>query len=236
MTTAIKFFFRRALLGRDVGQSEHILGNPVVGHEAEGRPRSGEIRPAVTKHNGVQVDAILIDQAKLGEAVRQARASNFDLCIALGLELADGALEIVLDKPGVRADRLQRARDDPFRLVPPRRREGVFVRAPFGMIVVPVPHDLVHLTPVHAARLPPSFLDEVAEERGAWRNFEVGPLRFRPERLRRGDPETTTRRTERTDDRNQGHQHAEDGNEETSVSPQQLSARPDLERDHRHDA
>jgi hypothetical protein len=44
---------------------------------------------------------MLIDQAKLGEAVRQVRASNFDLPVALGLQLADRALEIVRNKRGV---------------------------------------------------------------------------------------------------------------------------------------
>ena len=116
----------QARLSRNVGQPDHILANPIVRHQAERRPGSGEIWLAVTKHDGVQVDSILIDQAKFGEAVRQVRASNFDLPVALGLQLADRALEIILNKPGVGADRLQRARDDPFRLVPPRRREGVF--------------------------------------------------------------------------------------------------------------
>ena len=37
------------------------------------------------------------------------------------------------------------------------------------MIVVPVTHDLIHLATVDTARLPLSLLDEVAEERGAWR-------------------------------------------------------------------
>ena len=55
----------------------------------------------MTQYDGVQVDSILIDQTKFGEAVRQGRASNFDLPVALGLELADRALEISLDKPGV---------------------------------------------------------------------------------------------------------------------------------------
>ena len=84
----------------------------------------------MTEHDGVQVDSILIDQAKFGEASRQVRAGNLDLPVALGLQLADRALEIILDEPGVGADRLQRARDDPFRLLAPRRREGVFARHP----------------------------------------------------------------------------------------------------------
>src|SRR5687767_5087578 len=37
------------------------------------------------------------------------------------------------------------------------------------MILVPVTHDLIHLATVHTARLPLGLLDEVAEERGAWR-------------------------------------------------------------------
>ena len=57
-----------------------------MGHKAERRPGSGEIRLAVTKHDGVQVDSILIDQAKFGEASRQVWAGNFDLPVALGLQ------------------------------------------------------------------------------------------------------------------------------------------------------
>src|SRR5881398_2119068 len=140
-----------------------------MSHKAERRPGSGEIWLAVTKHDGVQVDSILIDQPKFGEALRQVRASNFDLPGTLRLQLADRALKIIFNKPGVGTDRLHRARDDPFGLVPPRRREGVFLCIPFRMIVVPVTHDLIHLATVHTARLPLSLLDKVAEERGAWR-------------------------------------------------------------------
>ena len=84
----------------------------------------------MTKHDRVQVDSIFINQAKFGEASRQVRASNFDLPVALGLQLADRALKIILNKPGVGADRLQRARDDPLRLVPPGRGEGVLLCIP----------------------------------------------------------------------------------------------------------
>jgi hypothetical protein len=47
----------------------------------------------------------------IGEALRQVGASNFDLPLALGPELADRALQITLNKRGVGANRLQRARD-----------------------------------------------------------------------------------------------------------------------------
>lgn len=164
---------RLARLSRDVGQPDHILADPVISHKAERRPGSGEIWLAATKHDGVQVDSILIDQAKFGEALRQVRASNFDLPVPLGLQLPDCALEIILNKRGVGANRLQRARDDPFRLVPPRRREGVSLCIPFRMIVVPVTHDLIHLATIHTARLPLSLLDEVAEECAAWRKCHM---------------------------------------------------------------
>src|SRR5512144_882480 len=140
-----------------------------MSQKAERRPGSGEIGFAVTKHDGVQIDTILIDQAKFGEAVRQGRARYFDLPVVLGLQLADRALKISLNQASIGADRPQRARDDPFRLSPPRRREGVFLCIPFWMIVVPVTHDLIHLATVDTSRLPLSLLDEVAEERGAWR-------------------------------------------------------------------
>src|SRR4029079_18978244 len=114
---------------------------------------------AVTEHDRVQVDPILINQTKFGEALRQVWAGDFDLPVALGLQRAYLALKIFLYKPGVRADRLQRARDDPFRLVPPRRGEGSSLRIPFRMIVVPVPHDLVHAAHVHTALLRLRLLD-----------------------------------------------------------------------------
>ena len=60
-----------------------------MSHEAERRQGPGEVWLAVTEHDGVQVDSIFIDQAKFGEALRQVRASNFDLSVALGLQLAD---------------------------------------------------------------------------------------------------------------------------------------------------
>ena len=83
---------------RHVDQPDHILANPVISHKAERRPGSGEIWLALTKHDGVQVDPILIDQAKFGEAVRQCRAGNFDLPVTLGLQRADRALKIILNR------------------------------------------------------------------------------------------------------------------------------------------
>ena len=52
----------RARSSRNVGQPDHILANPIISHKAERRAGRGEIWLAVTKHDGVQVDSILIDQ------------------------------------------------------------------------------------------------------------------------------------------------------------------------------
>ena len=60
---------RVAGLSRNVGQPDHILVNPISSHQVERRPGSGEIWLAVTQHDGVQVDSILIDQTKFGEAL-----------------------------------------------------------------------------------------------------------------------------------------------------------------------
>ena len=49
----------------------------------------------------------------------------------------------------------------------------VFPGIPFRMIVVPVTHDLIHQATVDTARLPLRLLDEVAEERGAWRKLHM---------------------------------------------------------------
>jgi hypothetical protein len=103
------FHRRVARSSRNVGQPDHIIANPIMSDKAERRPGSGEIRLALTQHDGVQVDSILIDQAQFGEALRQVRPGNFDLPVALGLQLADRALQIILNKPGVGTDRLQRA-------------------------------------------------------------------------------------------------------------------------------
>jgi hypothetical protein len=59
-------FLRVARLSRNIGQPDHSLVNPVTSYKAERRPGSGEIWFAVTKDDGMQVDSILIDQAKFG--------------------------------------------------------------------------------------------------------------------------------------------------------------------------
>ena len=59
----------------------------------------------------------------------------------LGLQLADRAFNFSRNQRGVGADRLQRARDDPFGLGPPCRREGAFLwlyKIVAGLLIVVV--------------------------------------------------------------------------------------------------
>jgi hypothetical protein len=59
-------FLRVPRLSRNIGQSDHSLVDPVISHKAEWRPGAGKVWLAVTKDDGMQVDSILIDQAKFG--------------------------------------------------------------------------------------------------------------------------------------------------------------------------
>src|SRR3546814_12455785 len=93
-----------------------------MGHEVKPGPWASEIGRAAAERDGVQIDTILIDQAKLGEAVGQIGAGNLDLSLALGLQRTNRALEIVADQRGIGTDQRLRSRDDPFRLIPPCRR------------------------------------------------------------------------------------------------------------------
>ena len=112
---------RVARLSRNVDQPDHILADPITSHEAERRPGPCEIWLAVTKHDGVQVDSVLVDQAKFGEALCQVRASNFDLPVALGLQLADCALQIRPEEAWRWGRPTSTSATTHFALVPPRR-------------------------------------------------------------------------------------------------------------------
>jgi hypothetical protein len=99
-----RWFPRRAYqiapLSRNVGQPDHILVNSLVSHQAEPRPRAGEIWRAAAKHYGVEVDPILVDQAKVRQASGKVRSANLDLPVDLGLQLPYRRLEVTLDQRG----------------------------------------------------------------------------------------------------------------------------------------
>jgi hypothetical protein len=55
-----------ARLSGNVRQSNHILANEIAGHKAERRPGASEEWLAATKHDGVEVESILINKTKVG--------------------------------------------------------------------------------------------------------------------------------------------------------------------------
>src|SRR6202051_1485697 len=137
---------------RNVRQPDRVLANWIAGHKAERRPGAGEEWLAATKHEGAEVESILINKTKVGQASRQVWSANFDLPNALSLQPTYHRLDVILDKRGVGPDRLQRARHDPLRLAPPHRRVGVFLRVIIRTVFVPITHYLVHAATVHHAR------------------------------------------------------------------------------------
>jgi hypothetical protein len=55
-----------ARLSGNVRQPNHVLANSIAGHKAERRPGAGEEWLAATKHDGVEVESILINKTKVG--------------------------------------------------------------------------------------------------------------------------------------------------------------------------
>src|SRR5690554_3575636 len=92
-----KLMVRPAGSDGNVTQPDYILANPIMRDQPQRWPGSGEIGRAVTKHDGVKVDAIFVDQSKIREACRQIRAGDFDLAIAPGLQRPDRALQIAIN-------------------------------------------------------------------------------------------------------------------------------------------
>ena len=92
-----------ARLSRNVRQPHHVLANEIAGHKAERRPGAGEEGLAATKHDGVEVQSILINKTKIGQASRQVWSGNFNLPNELSLQPTYHRLDVILDKCGVGA-------------------------------------------------------------------------------------------------------------------------------------
>src|SRR5262249_47104307 len=113
----------------EVRQPNCVLTNWIAGHKAERRPGAGEEGLATAQHDGVEVEAILINKTKVGQASRQVWSADCNLPNVLSLQLTNHRLEVILDKRSVRANRLQRAPLDPLLRAPPRRRELAFLHS-----------------------------------------------------------------------------------------------------------
>jgi hypothetical protein len=88
----------------NVRQPDHVLANLIAGHKAERRSGAGEEGLAATKYDGMEVQPILIDETKVGQASRQVWSGNFNLPNELSLQPTHRRLEVILDKRGVGAD------------------------------------------------------------------------------------------------------------------------------------
>src|SRR5262245_53226913 len=158
----------------NVRQPNHILANSFAVHKAERRPCPDEEWLPMTKHDGMEVESILINQTKIRQAPCQVWSGNVDLPIHLSLQPAYRHLEVIPDECDVAADRLERARHNPLPLAPPHRRKVAILCVPIGKVIVPITHDLVHAATVHCARQAARPLHEVTGERGTgWPNSHV---------------------------------------------------------------
>ena len=75
---------RLTSLCRNVGQSNHVLANSIGGHKVERRPGAAKWL-AATKHDRVEVELILINKPKVGQASCQVRSANLNLPDELSL-------------------------------------------------------------------------------------------------------------------------------------------------------
>ena len=151
---------------RDVGQPDRVLAYPIARHEMERRPGAGKEWLAATKHDGMEVKPIFINQAKLGQTPGQLRSGDFDLAVEPGLQPAHRPLEVALEECGVGSDGLQRARNDPLWLAPPHRRVFALLRVPIRKVFVPIAHHFVHAAAVHHAAHAAHLLYEMTKEPG----------------------------------------------------------------------
>ena len=64
--TSRQFVGRVARSSRNIRQPNHVFANSIVGHKAERRPGAGEEWLAMTKHDRVDVELILINKTEVG--------------------------------------------------------------------------------------------------------------------------------------------------------------------------
>src|SRR6202161_2143347 len=102
--------------------------------QLEGRPGAGEEWRATTKHDGAEVESILIDKTGVGQALRQDWSANENLANQFSTHPGYHLFKLIRDKRGVGAEGLKGMRRNPLRLAPVRRREGAIVRVPIRKI------------------------------------------------------------------------------------------------------
>ena len=76
----------------------------VQGPSPERRPAAGEEWLATTKHDGAEVESILIDQAEVGQASGQAGSGDVNFPGELSFQPTDRRLEVIFDEGGAGPD------------------------------------------------------------------------------------------------------------------------------------
>jgi hypothetical protein len=94
---------------RDERQPDRVLANGIGGDKSERWPGSGEVRLAASKHKRAEVEAILIGKTGVGEVFREIGPGDVDVALDLRLQPGRERVDVVTDKRGVGANRLQRA-------------------------------------------------------------------------------------------------------------------------------
>src|SRR5262249_13099731 len=99
----------RAWSSRDVRQPDRILADRIGGDKSEGRPGTGEVRLAATKHKRGGVETKLVDETRGGEAPREFRPRDIGFALDFRLQPAHERFDVARHERRVGANRLERA-------------------------------------------------------------------------------------------------------------------------------
>src|SRR5215467_12398252 len=69
-------------------QPDRILADGIGGDKSQGRPGTGEVRLAATKHKWAEVETILVDETEIGEAPREFGPGDVDFALDFHLQPA----------------------------------------------------------------------------------------------------------------------------------------------------
>jgi hypothetical protein len=91
-------------LSRNVSQPNQIISDEITAHQVERRSGTGEEWLAAPKHDGAEVNSILIYKTGLGQALRQDWAANVNLAGQFSLQPAYRILKVIRDQRCVGAN------------------------------------------------------------------------------------------------------------------------------------
>src|SRR5690242_7819974 len=107
-TAARGLLLRTSRSRGNVRQPDHVRDDQITGDKAEPRPGAREEWLAATEYDGMDVEPILVHEAKVTQASRQVRSSDFDFPGEFGLQFPYRRLDVIGEQRGVRADCFQR--------------------------------------------------------------------------------------------------------------------------------